>query len=173
MIDLKIGSVTWSPDAPPSKVKQEMSKYVGTKGPLGLCLTGMHYYVEDPTTKSLKRTVMGREQGKLLDVPGFRGSLRDFFSNCDKRLVKVVVDKLEGIRDVIARLSKRFRLFGSSILIAYDAEGPDVDSVRVFMIDFAHFHEVEGGGSGVDENYLKGVGNLIGIVEELHRDKCD
>ncbi len=45
------------------------------------------------------------------------------------------------------------------------------ESVDVKLIDFAHAFEAEGGKR--DENFLRGIGNLIGVFEGLLNKKKD
>jgi len=47
IIDVKIGSQTWGPDASEGKIAQEKSKYLGTKIPFGFSILGMLVHAFD------------------------------------------------------------------------------------------------------------------------------
>ncbi|ODM97617.1 Inositol polyphosphate multikinase [Orchesella cincta] len=121
-----------------------------------------------------------RNFGKSLDITTINGAVKEFFnaenSPLYRNLVKIVYDKLLEIEKVFD-VQKEFKIYGSSVLIAYDAEyflrHSENDSaisrssipLRVYLIDFAHVHPSEDG--KLDENYLFGLKNLIRIFKEI------
>lgn len=183
--DIKIGAQTWSPDASEIKIKHEMSKYKGTKLPLGMCLTGAHYY----DASSGEKCKMSRDFGKSLEPSTLKTALEQFFNKNNSSLYRTltgrVIEKLKELEQVFNH-QKSFKLFGSSILVAYDANfftvsdsdkvtgdpdssGSNITNIplRVYMIDFAHFHPSED--DKVDENYLFGLRNFIKIMCDINQ----
>lgn len=175
VMDIKIGAQTWSPDASETKINHERAKYKGTKIPLGLCLTGTHYY-DVRTNDKCKLT---RDFGKTLVPSTLQTAFEVFFnknnSNLYHNLVNKAISKLRNIESVF-NVQRAFKLYGSSILIAYDAEYFDSEKntqnnystempVRVFMIDFAHFHHSDD--EALDENYLFGLRNFIKMLCDI------
>jgi len=51
VLDVKIGAITYGPDASEEKILKETSKYIGTKGPLGFSLLGMIIHNENGSRK--------------------------------------------------------------------------------------------------------------------------
>ncbi|CAL8110030.1 unnamed protein product [Orchesella dallaii] len=176
--DIKIGSQTWSPDASEAKIKQEKSKYTGTKFSLGICLTGMQYFDVQKNEKCKK----SKDFGKSLDSTTVNEAVKEFFnaenSPLYRNLVKVSYEKLLEIEQVFS-IQNEFKIYGSSVLIAYDAEyflsppKTEISSeilcnnipLRVYLIDFAHVHPTED--EQLDENYLFGLRSLIRIFKEI------
>ena len=50
VMDVKVGTQTWGPDATEAKIAQESAKYVGTKGPFGFSILGMIVHALDSGT---------------------------------------------------------------------------------------------------------------------------
>ena len=64
-----------------------------------------------------------------------------------------------------ARSQRSFQFYQSSVLLMYDGAAPDISQagVRVALVDFAHTFRTLAGAH--DDNLLKALGSLIGIVE--------
>lgn len=186
VIDVKIGAKTWDPSAPPKKVAHEKSKYLGTKEPLGLSLTGMQYY----DLGAQKTQKMAKELGKTLVVSTFIETIFEFFNGACNPIIpsyiaKKLLPRLKEIQEYF-QVQREFCYYSSSLLIGYDAErfegqcsqknynwqglnddpseSEDVNNwLRVCMIDFAHVFPIEGDNPGPDSNYQFGLNNLIKI----------
>jgi hypothetical protein len=120
-MDIKIGAQTWDPSATEEKILHEKSKYIGTKQPLGLSLTGMQYF--DACKKLDIR--MEKDFGKTLTEISFKETLETFLNRAyDKNMCKTIAQALiMRLRDVQEYFDGQldFNFYSSSLLIAYDA----------------------------------------------------
>jgi len=121
VMDIKIGAQTWDPNATKEKILHEKSKYIGTKEPLGLSLTGMQYY--NLSLQQDKR--MDKNFGKTIVKSSFIEAIETFCNRAysDKVCVCVATKLLERLRDVqeYFNYQRDFYFYSSSLLVAYDA----------------------------------------------------
>nr|KAG5692684.1 hypothetical protein BaRGS_028484 [Batillaria attramentaria] len=154
VLDLKMGRVTYDPEATPEKIRQETSKY--------------------PPLQQLGFQIIGMMVWAIFFGLG-RGGLR-------KDVVKALLVKLRRL-EAWFLTQKQLAFYASSILIVYNkgrvpvAGGPstgradgeprtcadDHPLVELRMIDFAHVFP----GTGIDQNYLFGLQKLISYLEQL------
>lgn len=168
IMDVKIGTQTWGPDASEEKIAKESAKYVGTKGPLGFSILGMIVHSFD----SQKSQKFDKSFGKNLKCEQVHLVPETFFCNGEKppkKLVKIVVDKMKAIRDVF-EMQRKYKIYASSLLLAYDAskvrsENLDEKCVNIRLIDFAHVFDADG---QRDDNFLGGINNLIQVFENYY-----
>jgi len=185
IIDIKMGRVTWDPDATDAKRVREESKYPPLKMSgfqfLGCRLAGdgcgLHDHVK-----------LDKKWGRGLLLEELKSGFETFLSRSGqperrKFIVEAIKSKLVTIRDWFLTQNK-FRFFAFSLLILYEGiSKPDLNSqgssdseddrasvahgarVDVRMIDFAHVYPAEA--EQLDENYLFGLNNLIKMLEMI------
>jgi 1D-myo-inositol-tetrakisphosphate 5-kinase/inositol-polyphosphate multikinase len=179
VLDLKIGTKTYEPDAPLEKKLREKAKYPA-QSEFGFRLVAMRIYNPVDATadkdgyvyypKSFGRTLESRDAVKKI--------LRCFFGGIDlpknvqvyrSGAIKKILHRLKLIRSWF-RDNDTFTFTASSILLIYEgntvmneADGVQPDMATAKMIDFGRVRRQQGG----DRGYLKGINTLIEIVEEI------
>lgn len=181
IMDIKIGSRTWDPDASATKRAQEDSKYVGTKGPFGFSVLGMIVHSLNTQHKEATGTahVYDKSFGKCLKTEDV-GQVTEMFFDVQrsggpvKALVDVVVKKIREILDAFAA-QRKYKIYASSLLLAYDAKtvrqfvsgscgAKQLQSaVNIKLIDFAHVFPADG---ERDDNFVSGLENLLSLFEQ-------
>jgi len=176
VMDIKVGTQTWGPDASEAKQKNEASKYSGTKGPFGFSILGMIVHAHDESAP-IQVQQFDKSFGKNLKTQDVQRVPELFFCHDQKppsELVKIVVDKIQTIRDVF-ELQRRYKIYASSLLLAYDSEAvrnfkkgkitqPQLAlSVNIRLIDFAHVWDSNG---ERDDNFLRGLNNLLDLFSQ-------
>lgn len=174
VMDIKIGAITYGPEASEKKKEQEDSKYVGTKKPLGYSVLGMNVYTGEGHNEV---KTLDKEFGKTLVKENVRDVIKNFLNTeeNDDEVVSIIAGCfLSQLKQILALFKKQmvFHLFGSSLLFIYDADAIEkfkdskdsealCEAVKLKMIDFAHvFLEEE-----IDENYIFGLENLVKLFD--------
>lgn len=178
VIDIKMGTQTYEPSAPKSKQIRESDKYP-SQSEIGFRIVGMRVY--DPScgsddgyrywNKSFGVSLTKREE--------VSDALMVFF-NCKRNGGDVLYAKLI-LEEMVTELTKikawfemntTLAFYASSILVVYegsnealssDLKKGDCEKPILKMIDFAHVCRQEGGDAG----YLKGISNLLAMLEEI------
>ncbi|XP_014213336.1 uncharacterized protein LOC106642922 [Copidosoma floridanum] len=122
LIDIKIGRRTWDPLATPEKRISEEVKYAESKAAYGFCITGFQVY--RIPSGNLER--FDKVYGKNLDATSVVKALELFLNGTStkppcRELVLRLLSNLWKIQSLF-RVQRRYRLFSSSLLIAYDAK---------------------------------------------------
>lgn len=95
---------------------------------------------------------------------------KNFFST---QHLKTLFDELKRIRSIIILTLHQFpgfRIYASSVFIAYDGEAPDDSEIRIKLIDFAHVHfDVSKDGGDpysrlFDDGVLRGLDSMISMI---------
>ncbi|XP_014292428.1 inositol polyphosphate multikinase isoform X1 [Halyomorpha halys] len=177
VMDVKIGKLTWEPNASVEKRKSEDAKYAISKREFGFCIPG--YRVFDISLGLVIK--FGKEEGKRLGRESTIEAFKQFFNySCGfssvilKHIMKQMTDLLGwwNSQNVI-------HIYSSSILLVYDAEklnnmllgalkeeelAADDSWVKIRMIDFAHVVPAD---CLKDDNYISGLSNLIAILKSI------
>ncbi|CAG5095021.1 Oidioi.mRNA.OKI2018_I69.XSR.g13993.t1.cds [Oikopleura dioica] len=181
--DIKMGRVTYDPDATEEKKRKESVKYpplVNT----GFQLLGCRISSDSGSTAQKLDKKWGRslDEDQLVNI-----GLGKFLSSAGPYernilIIKGILERLLLIRDFFAAQTS-YRFYASSLLILYEGYSPaelgsqgssdseddrwrpDKPRVDVRMIDFAHVWD--GDGCNLDENYLFGLNKLILAFESL------
>ncbi|QQP31711.1 Kinase [Caligus rogercresseyi] len=186
-MDIKIGQRTYGPDASPSKIQAENSKYVGTKDPFGLSFVSMFVHPLSGAQGS-SPVIYDRNFGRRLKTEDVLEVPRIFFDTDSGgkvvfSLIVVILEEIKRIRDVF-KTQTDYKIYSSSLLVVYDSERvrslvqrDDLSeaslieslksSIRVKIIDFAHAHP---GAGSIDDNFLFGINSLIGLFEKFIKD---
>mmetsp|Transcript_9520 Transcript_9520/g.23711 ORF Transcript_9520/g.23711 Transcript_9520/m.23711 type:complete len:433 (+) Transcript_9520:103-1401(+) len=182
VLDIKLGTETFEPDAPDEKKAYELKKYP-PQSDFGFRLTAMRIY--EPTNpkagecgyvyypKQYGRTLETRESIKQALVLFLGGA------NLPK---EIRANRSSAIQRILQRLklikgwfcdNNAFQFCGSSILIVYEGDavckevdGIHLDMGRAKMIDFGRVRRNPEG----DMGYLRGVTTLIILLEEILRE---
>jgi len=120
VIDIKIGKRTWDPTASDDKILVEEQKYKPCKQNLGFCIPGFQVY--DVSSGRIKR--YGKEYGKKLNETTVKDGLKIFLNSENGAMCRtLLMQLLTGLWKVHkwARMNKTFRIYSSSLLLAYDA----------------------------------------------------
>ena len=177
IIDVKIGSQTWGPDASEGKIAQEKSKYLGTKIPFGFSILGMLVHAFDNSTADQQKVPVKKYDksfGKELKQDQTQQVAEIYFNHDQKppvELIEIAVEKISAILKVFED-QKKYKFYASSLLMAYDAQAvkkfkaklinfDDLkNAVNVRVIDFAHVFEANG---ERDENFITGLTNFLDL----------
>lgn len=178
IIDLKIGTFTFEPDAELSKKESQRKKYPQQEE-FGFRLVGMKVY--DPhhdDACDLGYRKITKEDGRsLITRSSIKQKLEAFLKVCNINYIherrKINVDmlyrKLMSLRKWFQE-NHSFAFYATSLLLIYEgAEDLPTSNTKVpvvKMIDFAH---VRKHGGGQDEGYLHGLDNIISIFREILR----
>lgn len=162
IIDLKMGTQTWSPSASAEKIASQSKKAAkSTTGKIGVRLVGgklrlapggewvrVGYKNDQELASEVELT---QELGRFLCSPGLRAQ---------------AVVELERLNDWFSSQTE-FAFYASSLLLAYDtAELPNPKELRFGMIDFSH---VEPPPEGGDQSYMTGLQSMRRMFANLTR----
>lgn len=166
VMDIKIGKITYGLDATEDKIARNKKSYPGTKGPFGFSVLGLITHSDQGYVQHKKSF------GKSLDQNNLDLILHNFLDVNSKYALNLAKCFLIKLREIEAFFlcQKTYLLFGSSILFVYDYESlASVDwsgnnPVRLGMIDFAHVWSAD---NSLDDNYIHGLQNVIGVFEKF------
>jgi len=181
VMDLKMGTCTFEPDASEAKQRREASKYCKQEE-FGFRIIGMRVYdPSHPESDERGYRLFGKTYGRSLEQrENLIEAMRCFFSaSCDRlsgtdnggtdpgvrtRVISNVLLQLRGLRRWFDE-NKSLQFRASSLLLIYegDPERGNGDVSLLKMIDFGHVRRVVGGDSG----YLFGLRTLRHILTEI------
>jgi len=166
VMDVKIGSVTYGPDASEAKKGKEAQSYAGTKLPFGFSVLG----IISNSNKGFKR--LTKAFGRSLSEENIDDVL-DNFLDIEDGLAKIVarcfLEKLDEFLDFFSQ-QKTYHVYASSLLFVYDYDALESencnlrDLVRLKLIDFAHVFPANG---ELDQNFLFGLRNLSSLFRKF------
>jgi len=164
VMDIKIGRVTYGPDASDSKKAKEAQSYAGTKIPFGFSVLGIISYSQQEfrrLTKAFGRSLNENNIDEVLD------NFLSIDNESAKILAKCFLDKLEEFVDFFSTQTS-YHVYAGSLLFVYDNDAVGSEnlrkSVRLKLIDFAH---VFPGNGNLDENFLFGLKNLSELFKKF------
>jgi hypothetical protein len=182
VLDLKMGIRQHGVDSSESKTLSQTSKCSSsTSSALGVRVCGMQVYHQD------KFTFFDKYKGRSLTADSFKSTLRDYFNDemvLDQ--IPVLLRKLNRLSKIVSSL-KRYRFYGSSLLVIYDGgggKGKGSKKIDVRMIDFAksvtpqdyeqkqewtYPPEKE---DEPDHGYLLGLKSLIQSFNDIYNEHC-
>jgi len=158
VMDIKVGKITYGPDATAEKIAKTKKSYVGTREPFGFNVSGMVVHSDEGITR------LDKKYGKSLSAETIHTILDNYLGGKNAQanaLAKYFVQKLREI-EVFFEKQTAFHVFGSSLLFIFDQGSSDTISAQVRLIDFAHSFPADG---KIDENYLFGLRNVGKLFE--------
>lgn len=178
VMDVKIGSRTWYPEASEDYIKKCFKKdKESTSVSLGFRISGLQVY-DGPKSGFWKPD---RKQIKKFSIDDVKLALRKFVSSApaeqdrdpDCAFASTVYNGSSGIMSQLKELKSWFEdetilhFYSCSILMVYDKEavlhGKD-SGAAIKLVDFAHV--VQGNGV-IDHNFLGGLCSLIKLITEI------
>jgi len=166
VMDVKLGSVTYGPDASEEKKVKEAQSYPGTKIPFGFSVLGIISHSHkgfQRLTKAFGRSLDEKNMDDVLD--NFLSVDREF----GKILARCFLEKLDEFLEFFSHQTS-YHVYASSLLFVYDYEALDSENynlknpVRLKLIDFAH---VFPGNEELDHNFLFGLKNLSELFRKF------
>jgi len=166
VMDVKIGSVTYGPDASEAKKGKEAQSYAGTKLPFGFSVLG----IISNSNKGFKR--LTKAFGRSLSEDNIDDVL-DNFLDIEDGLAQIVarcfLEKLDKFLEFFSQQTT-YHVYASSLLFVYDYDALESencnlrDLVRLKLIDFAHVFPANG---ELDQNFLFGLRNLSSLFRKF------
>ncbi|XP_073293271.1 inositol polyphosphate multikinase beta-like [Primulina huaijiensis] len=179
IMDIKIGSRTWAPQAPEHYIQKCLKKDRETSSlPLGFRLSGLQIY---ETQKSVMWKP-GKKSVQSLSADDVKLLLRKFVSSNESGVLdsepdcsfaSIVYGGPSGILSQLLELKAWFEdqtmycFYSCSILLMFENELTSNGinpRVEIKLIDFAHVFEGEG---VIDHNFLGGLCSLIKFIREI------
>merc|ERR1712007_108385 len=135
VMDVKIGIRTHPPDACPQRAaKREKMALETTSSTLGFRVVGAKFLGPD----AVLRKVGYKHNINIASVLDVKDLFSQFF--CTDMLVRSAIDGIDEIAGWM-KVQRKFALYSSSLLFAYDAH--DVDTAVVRLIDFANMNFIQ------------------------------
>ncbi|KAJ8318002.1 hypothetical protein KUTeg_003093 [Tegillarca granosa] len=120
VLDIKMGKVTYDPEAPPEKIALELAKFPPAIN-LGYQFSGMQVF--NPEQKKIVKYDKYYCK-KLTEDTIIKQGFGKFFmidSNFKRSLIKVVIRKLKSMKDWFLK-QRKYAFYASSILMVYDGD---------------------------------------------------
>jgi len=165
MLDIKMGTQTFGPDAKEQKKLEMAAKDASsTTKDLGQRITGYRVWKGD-SAGFLK---VGKDVSKKITKVEYVDHLVTFFDNGKGVRRELVVHFLTHLRKLLAWQSAQDKvmLISSSLLFCYDAHNPTAHG-DMRMIDFAHVYDLKP--NTRDDGYVHGLKLLIGYFEQISK----
>ena len=136
VLDLKVGTRHFSPDAPPKKIAKEKKKAATTTiATHGLRIVGCR--IPDGSSGTKWAEVWGYKLGNDADAAALPGALHRFLGS--QQRTDTALSFVRQLREVFAT-QQEYVFYGSSLLLVYDAALGKRAPLRIKMIDFGHVH---------------------------------
>jgi len=172
VMDVKIGAITYGPDASNAKREKEAKSYSGTKIPLGFSVLGIISYPQNEMRRLTKAF------GQSLQKDSINQVLENFLcldSHLAKLISLVFIEKLEGFLELFTKQTT-YHMYASSLLFVYDYDKLNSklfdikDFITLKLIDFAHVFPAKG---KIDENFVNGLENILNMFKAFVEKKSD
>lgn len=156
MADVKIGKVTYDPDADQEKIIRRSKKWPPLK------MVGYQFL-------GIKRNENGDQQldrnyFRSLSINTYKSAIYKFLPSSYKKRLQIIPKYIQKIDEIISWFQSQncIQFYASSLLLAYCSQNNDI---AIKMIDFAHvFYEEE----KIDDNYLFGIQNFKRDLLEIY-----
>lgn len=165
MADFKVGTRHYDPDATPEKISGLIEKQKGsTTDSHGVRLIDGKIRKDGEVSQQ-----WDRKQGLKFTLDEFSNVVHEFVQ---ESIAAKVNEKLVNIKEAFEGTVKAypgFRMYASSVLIAYDGDNLENDP-KVVLIDFAHTHmdigeeNCDRSNTDYDDGVVKGVQTLIDLT---------
>lgn len=165
VLDMKIGTQSYDYDASEAKIKKEVAKFDKQEA-LGIRVSGARMYCREKgeliyniqediahvTPDTFTQEVIGRF---LFDGKQYR-----------TKTGQMLKKRIDELRTWFEKENNKYRFFGSSALLMYDADAPDGERVDFWFIDHAHVQPFRHGETR-DTGVIKGLTNIINSIDEV------
>ena len=157
-MDIKVGKITYGPDATAEKIAKTKKSYVGTREPFGFNVSGIVVDSDEGITR------LDKKYGKSLSAETIHTILDNYLGGKNAQSIALAKYFSQKLRDIEVFFEKQtaFHVFGSSLLFIFEQGSSDTISAQVRLIDFAHSFPADG---KIDENYLFGLRNVRKLFE--------
>ncbi len=176
IMDIKIGTMTYEPDAKPSKIQSQRNKYPQQEV-FGFRIVGLQVYDPNhPMSSSTTgyRTMDKIDGRKLKSKDAILATFQVFFkvrnqNNVDRvqrEILEEFLRKLIRLRRWFSEKNESFVFYASSLLFVYEGarqRSLTMKGVNLKLIDFAHVRKH----NGKDVGFLHGLDMIISIFAEL------
>jgi len=165
IIDVKMGTQSFEPDASDEKKVQEVAKYQ-QQADFGLRIVAMRVY--NPSNANADNSgyvYYSKHYGRSLSTRcKLKEAFRAFFGGQRTLAISNVQKQLQEIKAWFLK-NDCFCFYSSSVMIVYEGDGECKESSppTVKMIDFARVRKQRGG----DEGYLVGLNTLATLLDEI------
>jgi hypothetical protein len=165
VLDMKIGTQSYDYDANEAKIKKEVAKFDKQEA-LGIRVSGarMHcrekgelvYNIQEDlahvTPDTFTQEIIGRF---LFDGKHYR-----------TKTGQIIKKRIEELYKWFETENNKYRFFGSSALLMYDADAPDGERVDFWFIDHAHVQPFRNGETK-DVGVMRGLKNILTSIDEV------
>lgn len=172
VIDIKMGTQTFEPDASMEKRKRELSKYK-QQSIFGMRIVGMRRY--DPNHPKADSAGFVKEDKtfglSLTTREDLLEALRTFFTSSNDKGQALRMQSISNILMLLQVLRRWFDdndclcFYASSILLVYEGltDGASKHLTNMKMVDFGHVRREAGG----DHGYVLGLRTLSSVLSDL------
>jgi len=160
-MDIKMGTRSYDDKATEAKKKKMIGMYPHREK-TGFQVVGFKNYCVDTKQHEEWDGAFGKSLRPHTAITAFI----DFLDNSQElrlELIPLMLDELQKVKTFFDA-NRKWEFIGSSLLITFEADPEKEPKVVIKMIDFAHVQIKEG---QKDEGYLKGLNNVIEILESL------
>lgn len=176
IMDLKIGTATYEPDAKPSKKESQRKKFPQQEE-FGFRIVGLHVYDPNHSKASISTgyCTFDKSEGRQFNTKdAITFAFQSYFKlttgveTIQRGILKDFLEKLKRLRKWFLE-NESFAFYASSLLLIYDGAPRDSEKTGITttlkMIDFAHVRK----NNGIDVGYLHGLDVIISIfIDILH-----
>ncbi|XP_050390379.1 inositol polyphosphate multikinase [Patella vulgata] len=183
VMDVKIGAISWDPEATEAKINQEKSKFPPAQK-VGFRFAGMRVYnQESDSFEVLNNYYCYSLTEETILSHGFERFFRQG-KDIQKNAIQVILSKLKDIEQWFVS-QRTFSFFSTSLLLVYESSVNSIETPQLMsyesenkinkrpqdhpviadvrMIDFAHVFS----SNSQDENYLHGLRSVIFYLNSL------
>jgi inositol-polyphosphate multikinase len=167
VIDIKIGRITYDPEASIEKITRQKLKYPPVEK-IGFQLVGLRVFDTKTQTFTHYDKIFGRALSESDLIHGIALFYQFHTQNPKRHVIEETIKYFEDILDWFNK-QKIYHFYSSSLIVAYDANTVDVGDlkIKVKMADFAHVFPAK---DTLDENYIFGIKKLIKLLRLLLSD---
>ncbi|ELP85877.1 hypothetical protein EIN_163080 [Entamoeba invadens IP1] len=169
VLDLKVGTQTWKPNATEAKIihKQHKSELLNAEH-VGLRFCGMKRTIGDQVY-SYDREL---SEDEVIDRTKLKEMIRLFLFDGKKYEVEKIKIFDEKINRIIKAIdTKKFKFFGASVLLVYDADQKNInEKTDLRLIDFCYAWSLERESCQEEDGVKFGLENLKIILGEIREE---
>jgi len=164
VIDFKIGTQSYDYTANEAKIKKELAKFDKQEA-LGFRISGKrcfnkhsreyHYLIQEDLTHTTPETFKDVMETYLYDGHNVRVNTGRY-----------MITRLEELLRWFEEENDKYKFFGSTVLLIYDADQEDGVKASVWFIDHAHVFEIRAPEKR-DEGVILGIKTIIKAIDDV------